>query len=65
MEDVKYYKIDENWFHDVKEDEILSGYIVLPKIHENPEKMDITLVVVENDENQRKSELEFYVKLQK
>ncbi|MDF2545621.1 MAG: hypothetical protein K0R93_519 [Anaerosolibacter sp.] len=65
MKDVPLNKLDTKWYSDVREEERLEGYISLPKLHKDPQKLDLKVTVLKNDGRDRKNEVEFNILLDK
>lgn len=62
IEDAPIHYLDTRWYNDIKEDDDLEGYIVLPKLHKEPENLHIEFKVLSNNEKQEKRTIEFDVK---
>jgi len=61
--EIMYFALDERWYHDISEEEIREGYVMLPPLPEGSKEMLLELTVLYNDANQETATVEFYIKL--
>lgn len=57
------YQLDEKWYHDLYEDDVVEGYITLPLIPKDAKEMKLTLYMVEGGWQQKEIEIEFDIAL--
>ncbi len=60
--DIKYLTHDERWYHDIIEDEIRDGYILLPPIPEDCKEMLLKLTILYNDASQETTTVDFAIR---
>ena len=61
--DILHFALDERWYHDIQEEEIEVGYVMLPPIPKDAKEMLLELTILYNDAKQETTTLEFYIKL--
>ena len=61
--DILHFALDERWYHDIREEEIRDGYVMLPPIPEDAKEMLLELTILYNDAKQETKTVEFYIKL--
>lgn len=62
-ENVPVFQLDSTWHSNIRRNEVREGYLSLPDIPENAEKMAITIRILENDHNQNIRETELLIDL--
>lgn len=58
-----HFTPDERWYHDIVEEEIGEGYILLPPIPEDSKEMHLELTFLYNDARQDTTTVELYIRL--
>jgi len=61
--DMLHFTPDGRWYHDILEEEIKDGYILLPPIPEDNKEMYLELTFLYNDASQDTTTVEFYIRL--
>lgn len=61
--DILHFTHDQKWFHDIAEDEVREGYILLPAFPEDSKEMLLELTVLYNDANQETTTVKFAIRL--
>lgn len=57
-----HFTPDERWYHDIAEEEIRSGYILLPSIPEESKEMLLELTIIYNDASQETTTVDFAIR---
>lgn len=60
---IMYLSHDHRWYQDIAEDEIRSGYILLPPIPEDSKEMLLELTILYNDAGQETTTVDFAIRL--
>jgi len=55
--------IDTRWYTDIRKDEEIEGRLSLDVLPANAKELQVKIVVIQNDANQKKEEIEFNVRL--
>lgn len=63
IDKVTPYKIDKQWYQNIKEDQTAEGYIIIPKIPKDAKEMHLVVKVLKNDRSQEKRDVEFNISL--
>jgi len=61
--DVRHFTLDQRWYHNIDEEEVESGYIILPALPEDSKEMLLQLTVLHNDAAQKITTVEFAISL--
>jgi hypothetical protein len=61
--DIMHFALDERWYHDIAEEELRDGYIMLPILPEGSKEMLLQLTFLYNDAGQDTTTVEFAIRL--
>jgi len=60
---MQHFAGDQKWYHDVRKEERVSGYILMPKFPEGSKEMLLELTILYNDADQKTVKVEFAIRL--